>query len=173
MKVRRHQYPDGDPQIIGTVDDHMIRLANRDAKNPKIKAIVKRLKSKSKTTEGFIHECFKLVVREIEYRTDEYQGEKVEVVVAPIHTLAGDRKFGDCDCMVTALCCLLIAGGVKCGIRIVAWKPESKKRFTHVYALAYDPGLDITIPMDPTAGNRGYGWEVGRRYRERTFTAHG
>lgn len=168
MKVHRHELGDGDDQIDGTVE-HMIRLAKEDTKHQTIKRIADRLAKKTKSDAEYARAAFDHVVAEITYKLDNWKGNPIEVVAAPRHTLAGDRKFGDCDCMITALTCLLLIRKIKTMIKVVAWKPERRDEFTHVYMLYYDRDAKAWIPMDPTAGRSGFGWEVSPLYREKHY----
>lgn len=167
-KVRRHLLGDGDIQIDGTVE-LMIDLAKRGSNHKLIRKLAKRLKDESHDITDYVQRCYKTVVDEIEYRLDSWQGETIEVVAAPWHTLVGDRKYGDCDCMVTALLALLLVEGVECMVKVVAWKKEQQNEFTHVYCLYNEPSVQAWIPMDPTAGDEGFGWEVAPIYRSKLY----
>lgn len=168
MKVMRHTVGMGDDRVHDTVA-HMIRLAHEDVTLPAVQSIAKRLSSTTKSDVEKIQAVHDFIVDEIEYRLDSWKGEDIEVIAAPRHTIAGSRKYGDCDCMITAFACLLLALGIDSKIKVVAWRPDARDEYTHVYILAYAGDMDVWIPCDPTRGYEGFGWQVTPRYREHLY----
>lgn len=168
MTVKRHTVGDGDARVDGTVE-HMIRLAHADKDHPKVVAIAKRIQKTSEHDYDYIQAVHDFIVDDIEYRLDEHEGESIEVVAAPRHTIGGNRKYGDCDCMVTAFATLMLIAGYDCKVKVVAWRPEAATEFTHVYIVCHIPSLDVWIPCDPTRGRDGFGWQVSPRYREHLY----
>lgn len=64
--------------------------------------------------------------------------------------------------MTTAIFSLLLALGFrKLYAKVIAWKPDStgQNEFTHVYAMALIPSMDVVIPLDPVMEMLGFGNE--------------
>lgn len=143
---------DGDAAVHKTLREMMCRLARRDAADPRIQALAKSLRrgTERATTEAI----FRHVVNNIRYANDP---ENVEYVAAPIYTLGLAKPAlhrGDCDDMVTALAALLGAAGIRCRMRVIAWKPGINA-YTHVNAVAVLAD-GARIPLDPVMGHAGW-----------------
>lgn len=162
----------GDAGTDDTVKE-MIRLIRSGMQNPDVKRIARSLKSQSKDQLDYFRLAHEYVVNNIRYEHDKWNGKEAEVVASARLTLAGDRDFGDCDDMVVALATLLKLDGIPVRIKVVAWKPEYKDQFTHVYLLAKIKALDAWIPSDPvrdaTLNKSGFGWEIAPVYRRKTY----
>lgn len=146
----------GDPDIDKTVG-LMKLFAWNDYNSRAIMQIASAIKSKYKTDIQQIKAAFFFVITTMGYVEDG----KNEFVASPRHTLTWLRQ-GDCDCMTTALLCLLLALGFrKLYAKVIAWKEDENQsdEFTHVYALVYVPSLDKVIPLDPVMEYEGFGHE--------------
>ena len=170
--IRTSELKRGTPGTDDTVRE-MIRLIRSGSKNAEVQRIARSLKSKSDSDYDYLKNAHNLVVDTIEYRHDTWKGEDAEVVASARLTLAGDMNYGDCDDMVVALATLLKLNNIPVRIKVVAWKPQYKDQFTHVYLLAYVPSLDVWIPCDPvrdaTLHESGFGWEVTPVYKSKTY----
>lgn len=148
-------------------------LIKKGMQDEKTRRVAKELKAKAKSQIEYYELCHKYVAENIEYRRDEWKGKETEVVASTKHTL-DTRKYGDCDDMTVALATLLMLNGIKCRIKIVAWKPEYKDQYTHVYLLAYIEKYRAWIPADPvrdaTIGTSGFGWEIAPVYMQESFS---
>lgn len=159
MRFFNREIPLGDAGIAVTVQ-HMQRLTARDARDPATKWIGDQL-----AQARFAREAFWYTVRAIPYVTDpgrvvciENQCTKLpkdaEFLIRPAYTLSRRIVGGDCDDMSMAVAALLRRQGIKCWFKTIAWRcPE----FTHVYVVAEIDGR--MMPLDPVAGDDGFGWE--------------
>ncbi|MFN8359295.1 MAG: transglutaminase-like domain-containing protein [Candidatus Kapaibacterium sp.] len=146
----------GDIDVDTTVE-LMKRYSWADSTSNAILKIANEIKSKYSTDFEQIKAAYFFVVDTITYVPDG----KNEVVVSPRHALTWRRK-GDCDCMTTSVISILIALGFRnLYAKVIAWKPDTTglNEFTHVYAMALIPSLDVVIPLDPVMEASGFGNE--------------
>ena len=153
MKIEKDLKP-GDAGVEDTTEimrDFAVKYKN----DPTTKALVKRITAGLKTDIAKIKALFNYVVKTMRYQSDPADA---ELVMSVKHTLHGNKRYGDCDDLSTALATLLICAGYKCGYKTVAWKPEAGDNFSHVYVMVeYEGGL---LPLDPTMKEGGFGREV-------------
>jgi hypothetical protein len=163
MKEVWKEIGEGDSAVAITVKD-MCRLAGRDARNPKIRALASTL-ADGKTSLQAARAAFEHVVRSIRYVSDP---DGIEKIVAPIYLLSLVRPYqpyGDCDDMCLALGSLLLAMGHGVKFRVLAHRVDD---YTHVNTVAIVDGRDV--PLDPVMGMAGWNnqkWNVRReKYTE-------
>ncbi len=160
--------PDGDAAVDYTVRGPMCVFAVRDAADPCVRSLARRLKAGTRSDEEAIRAAFEHVVRAIPYVPDP---EEYEQVVAPIYTLGcrspypGYRPHGDCDCQSTALYALVLAMGYEPAFRVVAWR---KWDYTHVNLVVTLPDGRV-IPLDAVMKSGGWGRQRPATYREKFY----
>lgn len=147
----------GGDRDVDTTVQLMKRYGWADSTADNIVDIATRIKRENKTDLEQIKAAYFHVVNTIKYEPDGSD----EFVASPRHVL-GWLKQGDCDCMTTAVISLLLALGFRSlYAKVIAWKPDptGENEFTHVYAMALIPSLDVVIPLDPVMEDRGFGNE--------------
>ena len=87
----------------------------------------------------------------------------VEVVLRPAEMIRLRR--GDCDDFSTLLAALLLCAGIPCGFVTVAADAATPADYSHVYVVAFLPGL--RIPLDATPFGDVPGWEAPNAYGKR------
>ncbi len=148
--------------VGGDVDvDTTVQLMKQygwaDSTAQEIVKIAEQIKSDHPSDLEQIKAAYLHVVHTITYQPDGSD----EFVASPRHALTW-LKQGDCDCMTTAIFSLLLALGFRSlYAKVIAWKPDStgQNEFTHVYAMALIPSMDVVIPLDPVMEMLGFGNE--------------
>lgn len=166
--------PLGDDGVDLTVQEHMERLALRDATSKEIRSIAQRISSKCQAPVGSeagdycrIWNAFKTVVDTVSYVNDPATAEHI---TAPKYLMTSHPK-GDCDCMATALASILLALGYRSQFKVIAWRELT---FTHVYLEVLVPSKNVWVPLDPVfqiPGNRyhGFGMEKHPIIRKKLY----
>lgn len=140
--------------------DKTVRLMKyygiQDSTSPEVQKIANEIRSQHSSDYAQIKAAYMYVVENMRYIED---GED-EFVASPRHALTW-LKQGDCDCMTTSVVSILLALGFKdLYSKVIAWKEDSaQNEFTHVYAMALIPSLNVVIPLDPVMEIAGFGGE--------------
>lgn len=152
-------YRGGDAGVEDTIK--IMREYSRElSTDARVKNLVKAF-----TGEDYqqIKKAFNYIVSKIRYQEDGAD----EVVKSVKWTLFGPQPYGDCDDLSVALATLLLAMGFRVAFVTIAWKPGSDD-YSHVYCIVYVPSIGGWMPVDPTRGLTGYGWEM-EKVKRRTF----
>jgi hypothetical protein len=167
MPLRERKIGQGDDAIFETLKvmksyaltDSRIELVNNIAEN--IRKECSSITNINDKQFCYAEKAFNYIVKNVRYvedkkaaedviNTNQYDMNNVEFLVAPRKLLV--RGYGDCDCMSTALCSILVNLKVPCRFVVIAWKSNS---YSHVYP---EVGLWLTqkgtykpfwIPSDP------------------------
>lgn len=157
VKMWKYRSMKGGDKDVDVTVALMKQYALKDYKSPEVQTIAKQIRASTTNDIDEMRAAFMYIVDNVEYVDDGSN----EVVASPRHVLTWLKK-GDCDCMTTALVTLLMALGYKdIYAKVIAWKddPTGKNEFTHVYAMALVPSLNIVTPLDPVMESSGFGGE--------------
>jgi transglutaminase-like putative cysteine protease len=117
-----------------------IRAAARAAANDSRER--RFLLAEGESPDDIMGRIFSTVQRRIIFSPDPTNTEDVQ---APLMTIR--RGEGDCDDTSALVAAALLANGIQA--RIVGIKKNAaSKHFDHVYAMGYNPFLDLWIPLD-------------------------
>lgn len=147
----------GGDKDVNTTVRLMKTFGWEDSYSEEILKIVNEIRAQHTSDYDQIKAAYMYVVNNMKYVEDGTD----EFVASPRHALSW-LKQGDCDCMTTSVFSLLIALGFRdLYAKVIAWKddPLGENDFTHVYAMALIPSLNIVIPLDPVMEKDGFGGE--------------
>lgn len=146
-------------EITDKIVKTMWRLIKRDISDLEIKNAANTLKQASRYDS--IKAVFDFVRKNYKYKSDPAG---IEHITAPRHIIRGDAPYMDCDELVTISCCLLLAMGIPCLIKTIAWR---KQIYTHV-VLEAQLQDNKWIVLDPTRSD-GFGNQVRTVFREKRY----
>jgi len=159
MIITKQILKNGDAGVEQTIK-LMIDYVKEYKNNIQIRNLINRLTDNGNNCNAkfnTIKNIFNYVVKNINYSPDP---KDVELVKSVKHTILGNKKYGDCDDLSTALATLLYSAGYSIWFRVVAWKKEQGNAFSHVYCIIELPCHKYVMPIDPSMSFRGFGKEV-------------
>lgn len=164
MNITKAILKSGDKGVVQTIE-LMTKYVNEYTSNPDIIALVqeiintvnRREKKLTKDCEKkfkLIEYIFIYIIHNLKYQLDP---PNIELVKSPKHTILGNSRYGDCDDLSVALATLLKTAGFNVWFRVVAWKKETGKAFTHVFVMVELPCGEKVMPLDPSMHTAGFG----------------